>query len=74
MDLDKRLDNKLTRVKVCFDCHDYCIIDVNNYKAIQLLQQFERKHRGHRTQIVNLDEIEPKSPTDIKYTSFSNLK
>jgi len=40
-------DLKKTIVRACFDCHVYCIINVNNYKAIQLLQQFEKTHRGH---------------------------
>jgi hypothetical protein len=63
-----------TRVRVCFDCHVYCPIRVNDYKAIQLLQQFEKTHRGHRTQIVNPDELQPKAPTDISYTCISSLK
>ena len=69
------MENKLekTRARVCFDCHLYCFINVNNYKAIQLLLQFEKTHRGHRTQIVNLDELTPKSPTDIIYTCVSDL-
>ncbi|MFX1476548.1 MAG: hypothetical protein ACFFCI_00320 [Promethearchaeota archaeon] len=74
MDLNETPNNKLTRVRVCFDCHEYCIIDVNNYNAIQLLQLFEKTHRGHRTQIVNLDELKPKSSKDIEYTCISDLK
>jgi hypothetical protein len=75
LDLNDSINNELkkTRVRACFDCHVYCIINVNNYKAIQLLQQFEKTHRGHRTQIVNLDELKPKSPTDITYTCVSDL-
>jgi len=64
---------KKTRARACFDCHVYCIINVNNYKAIQLLQQFEKTHRGHRTQVVNLDELKPESPTDIGYICVSDL-
>ncbi|MFX1310086.1 MAG: hypothetical protein ACFE9M_07825 [Promethearchaeota archaeon] len=64
---------KKIRVRACFDCHVYCIIDVNDYKAIQLLQQFEKEHRGHRTQIVTLDELKPKTLTDIDYTCVSDL-
>jgi hypothetical protein len=67
-------NSEQTRVKVCFDCHLYCPINVNDYKAIQLLQQFEKIHRRHRTQIVNLDELKPKSPTNIMYTCVSDLK
>ena len=69
------MENKLekTRARVCFDCHVYCIINVNNYKAIQLLQQFEKTHRGHGTQIVDLNELKPKSPTDIVYTCVSEF-
>lgn len=69
------MENKseIPRVRVCFDCHVYCIINVKNYKAIQLLQQFEKTHRGHRTQIVNLDELKPKSPTDITYICVSEF-
>jgi len=72
LDLNESTNNNLkkTRVKACFDCHVYCIINVNDYKAIQLLQQFEKTHRGHRTQIVNLDELNPKSPTDIGYNVY----
>ncbi len=75
LDLNESIDDKLrkTRARACFDCHEYCIIDVNNYKAIQLLQQFEKTHRGHRTQIVNLDDLKPKSPTDIIYTCISGV-
>ena len=75
LDLNDSINNKLktTRAKACFDCHVYCIINVNNYKAIQLLQQFEKIHRGHRTQIVNLDELKPKAPVDIGYTCVSDL-
>jgi hypothetical protein len=62
-----------TRVKVCFDCHMYCIVDAMNYSAIQSLQQFEKTHSGHRTQIVNLDESQLKSPTGIPYTRVSNV-
>lgn len=64
---------KKVRVRACFDCHVYCIVDVTNYKAIQLLQQFENAHRGHRTQIVTLDELKPKSPVDIGYINVSDL-
>ena len=64
---------KKTRVRACFDCHVYIIINVTNYKAIQLLQQFEKTHLGHRTQIVNLDELKPKFPTDIDYICVSDL-
>jgi len=75
LDLNESTNNKLikTRVRTCFDCHVYCIINVNNYKAIRLLQQFEKTHRGHRTQIVNLDELKPKFPTDISYICVSDL-
>ncbi|MFX1573698.1 MAG: hypothetical protein ACFFB0_13190 [Promethearchaeota archaeon] len=58
---------------MCFDCHVYCIIDVINYHAIQLLQQFEKTHRGHRTQIITLDELKSKSPTDIVYKCVSDV-
>jgi len=73
--LDDLINDKLKRVRVraCFDCHVYCIIDVNNYKAIQLLTQFENTHRGHRTQVVPLDELKPKSSADIEYTNVSDL-
>ena len=72
LDLNESTNNNLkkTRVKACFDCHVYCVINANNYKAIQLLQQFEKTHRGHRTQIVNLDELKPKSPSDIGYNVY----
>ena len=66
-------ESKKTRVRACFDCHEYCIINVNDYKAIQLLQQFEKMHRGHRSQIVTLDELKPKSPTDIEYICVSDM-
>jgi len=73
--LDDLINDKLKRVRVraCFDCHVYCIVDVNNYKAIQLLNQFENTHRGHRTQIVPFDELKPKSPVEIGYTCVSDL-
>ena len=72
--MDDLINVKLKRVRVrtCFDCHVYCIVDVNNYKAIQLLNQFENTHRGHRTQIVSLEELNPKSPMDIGYTCVSD--
>ena len=75
MEQNESSNNKLkqTRVRACFDCHEYCIINVNDYKAIQLLQQFEKNHRGHRTQIVTLDELKPKSPTEIVYKNISDL-
>ncbi|MFW9972017.1 MAG: hypothetical protein ACFFDF_17640 [Candidatus Odinarchaeota archaeon] len=75
MVLDDLINNKLKRVRVraCFDCHLYCIVDVENYKAIQSLNQFENAHRGHRTQIVLLDELKPKSSTDIHYTNISDV-
>lgn len=75
LDLNESTKNnlKITRVRTCFDCYVYCNINVNNYKAIQLLQQFEKTHRGHRTQIVNLDELTPKYPTDIDYKCVSDL-
>ncbi|MFX1531601.1 MAG: hypothetical protein ACFFBC_10855 [Promethearchaeota archaeon] len=75
MELNKSTNNNLkeTRVRVCFDCHMYCIINVNNYTAIQLLQQFEKTHRKHRTQVVNLDELKPKSPTETKYKCVLDL-
>jgi hypothetical protein len=62
-----------TRVKVCFDCHVYCSIEVANYDAILLLEQFEKTHRGHRTQIVNLDELQPKSPESVSYSRVTDL-
>ncbi len=73
--LNNSINNKLkeVRVRAYFDCHIYCIINVNNFEAIQLLQQFEKTHRGHRTQIVNLDELKPKSSTDFGYICVSNL-
>jgi hypothetical protein len=73
--LDDLINDKLKRVRVraCFDCHVYCIVDVNNYKAIKSLQRFEKIHQGHRTQIVTLDELKPKSFTDTNYTNVSEL-
>ncbi|MFW9878795.1 MAG: hypothetical protein ACFFG0_37425 [Candidatus Thorarchaeota archaeon] len=73
MVLNELANNNQPRVRACSNCHEYCIVDVNNYNAIQLLHQFEKTHRGHRTQIVNLDEIKPKSPTDIEYTCILDL-
>ncbi|MFW9881424.1 MAG: hypothetical protein ACFFG0_50815 [Candidatus Thorarchaeota archaeon] len=75
MILDDLINDKLKKVRVraCFDCNAYCIVDVNNYKAIQLLNQFENTHRGHRTQIVPLDELKPKSSSDIDYKCVSDL-
>ena len=72
-DLINNNELKKTRVRACFDCHVYCVINVTDYKAIQLLQQFEKIHRGHRTQIVTLDELKPRSPTDIRYKRISDL-
>ncbi|MFX0027080.1 MAG: hypothetical protein ACFE8M_11770 [Candidatus Hermodarchaeota archaeon] len=55
------------RVRVCFDCHEYHSVNVTNYKAIESLHQFEAKHRGHRTQIVNLKELKSESTTNQDY-------
>ncbi|MFX1571009.1 MAG: hypothetical protein ACFFCV_21940 [Promethearchaeota archaeon] len=71
--LDDLRNNKLKRVRACFDCHVYCIIDANNYTAILLLKQFEKTHQGHRTQIVTLDELKPTPPRDIKYTCIADV-
>ena len=59
LDLNESTNNNLkkTRVRTCFDCHEYCIINVNDYKAIQLLRQFEKMHHGHRTQMAFSDCI-----------------
>ncbi|MFX1497905.1 MAG: hypothetical protein ACFFBH_10285 [Promethearchaeota archaeon] len=76
MGLKDLIDNnnlKRARVRACFDCHVYCIVDVNDYKAIKLLQQFEHTHRGHRTQIVPLNELSPKSSIHITYTPVSDV-
>ena len=75
MVLNDLINDKLKKIRVraCFDCHMYCIVDVNDYKAIQLLQQFEKIHRGHRTQIVSLDELKPKTPVDLGYKCVSDL-
>ena len=61
------------RVKVCFDCKVYCPIIVNLYKAIDVLKRFEKAHLGHRTQVVNLSELEKHSSTDTVYTGVSEL-
>ena len=73
--MDELLNNKSksVRVRACFDCHVYCIVDVNNYKAIQVLNQFENAHRGHRTQIIPLNELKPKSSTGINYKCVSDI-
>jgi hypothetical protein len=55
------MDLENPRVKACFDCHEYCVISVDDYKAIEKLKLFEGRHRGHRTQVVNLNEIQSNS-------------
>ena len=55
--INSNLNIENVRVRACFDCHHYHRINCDNYKAIQLLHRFEQKHIGHRTQIVNLDEL-----------------
>ncbi len=46
---------------------------INNYKAIQFLKQFEKTQCGNITQLVTLDELKPKSPSDIGYRCLSGL-
>ena len=60
-------------MKVCFDCKVYCPIIVDRYKAIKVLKRFEKAHLGHRTQIVNLSELERHASADVVYTVVSDL-
>ncbi|MFW9880900.1 MAG: hypothetical protein ACFFG0_48180 [Candidatus Thorarchaeota archaeon] len=61
-DLNKAPKNNLKKIRVRarYDCHEYWIINVNDYKVIKSLHQFKKMHCGHRTQIVHLDELNPR--------------
>lgn len=50
--------NLIKRVRYCFDCRAHHIVDVNDYKKIQSLNRFEKEHLCHRTQIIDLKELE----------------
>lgn len=50
-------DLENARVRVCFNCREYHLINVSDYKSIQSLNYFEKRHRGHRTQVVNFEEL-----------------
>ena len=57
-------NNTENRVRVCFDCREFHRINVTDYKTKESLHRFEKKHRGHRTQVVDmkvLAEILPHS-------------
>jgi len=45
------------RVRICFDCRELHRINVSDYKTKESLQRFEKKHRGHRTQVVDMKEL-----------------
>ncbi|GAI62603.1 unnamed protein product [marine sediment metagenome] len=45
------------RVRICFDCREFHRINVSDYKTKESLQRFEKKHRGHRTQVVDMKEL-----------------
>ena len=62
-------NNIENRVRVCFDCHEFHRINVSDYKTKESLYLFERKHQGHRTQVVDtkvLAEMLPYSQQGLK--------
>ena len=57
------------RVRICFDCREFHRINVSDYKTKESLHRFEKKHQGHRTQIIDmkvLAEILPHSQQSPK--------
>ena len=62
-------NNTENRVRVCFDCREFHRINVTDYKTKESLHCFEKKHQGHRTQLVDLKvlaEILPHSQQSPK--------
>ena len=45
------------RVRICFDCREFHRINVSDYKTKESLHRFEKKHQGHRTQVVDMKEL-----------------
>jgi len=61
--------NTENRVRFCFDCHEFHLIKANDFKTNESLHNFELKHRGHRTQVIDakvLAEILPNSQQGLK--------
>jgi hypothetical protein len=69
-DVDNFVPNR-QRVRVCFDCRCYIPIHPDNSEALLDEAWFTNLHKSHRTQVVGLDELEPKSQFDPIYNCVS---
>jgi hypothetical protein len=45
------------RARACLKCKKYVLIIPDNYQNQKILENFEKKHRGHTIVTVNEDEV-----------------